>query len=214
MDMSPWALFLTAGPVGRGVVIVLFCASVWSWALIGEAWLMHRRLARAVRVARRGAHIPDLLAPLARAGGLAAEFAPEASEERRRDMREDALVRASRDLLLTAERGLPDLAVIASTAPFVGLFGTVWGIMAAFGSLGTAQDTSIAAVAPGIAEALAATAWGLAAAIPASVGFNRLGTAFTRLAAEIDGWIGETLDAAVHDTPSLPAGRAAKEAAW
>ena len=73
---------------------------------------------------------------------------------------------------------LPNLAVISSVAPFIGLFGTVWGIMTAFSGIAQSQDTSLAVVAPGIAEALAATAYGLAAAIPASVGYNRIGFAF------------------------------------
>ena len=80
-----------------------------------------------------------------------------------------------------AEGGLSNLAVIASAAPFVGLFGTVWGIMSSFASIAGANDTSLAVVAPGIAEALAATAYGLAAAIPAAVGYNRIGAAFARL---------------------------------
>ena len=82
---------------------------------------------------------------------------------------------------MRAEGGLPNLAVISSVAPFVGLFGTVWGIMASFAGIAAAKDTSLAVVAPGIAEALAATAYGLAAAIPASVGYNRIGAAFSRI---------------------------------
>ncbi|NLH82214.1 MAG: flagellar motor protein MotA, partial [Phyllobacteriaceae bacterium] len=190
-----WTLFLTAGPVGKGVMIVLLAASVRSWAAIGETWLAHRRLARAVRAARRGDGVAAVLTPLIAAGRRAWGRGDDVADETRRAACEDAMTRGARDLVLAAERGLADLAVIAATSPFVGLFGTVWGIMASFGSLGAAQDTSIAAVAPGIAEALAATAWGLAAAIPASVGFNRLGAAFARLTVEFDGWIGETVEA-------------------
>jgi len=195
MEMTPWMLFLTAGPVGKGVMIVLCAASIWSWALIGEAWLAHRRLGRAVRAARRGAGGSAELEAVRAVGRSAWRRGGATTDEARRGAMEEAMLRAARDLLLGAERGLADLAVISSTAPFVGLFGTVWGIMSSFGSLGAAQDTSVAAVAPGIAEALAATAWGLAAAIPASVGFNRLGAAFARLSAEFEGWIGETVDA-------------------
>ena len=75
--------------------------------------------------------------------------------------------------------------MISSVAPFVGLFGTVWGIMTSFAGIAEAKDTSLAVVAPGIAEALAATAYGLAAAIPASVGYNRIGAAFRAAAAEL-----------------------------
>ena len=78
------------------------------------------------------------------------------------------------------ERGLPFLATLASSAPFVGLFGTVWGIMHSFASIAAAKDTSLAAVAPGIAEALLATAVGLFAAIPAVIGYNQSRAAFTR----------------------------------
>ena len=79
---------------------------------------------------------------------------------------------------------MPNLAVISSVAPFVGLFGTVWGIMSSFAAIAQAQDTSLATVAPGIAESLAATAYGLAAAIPASIGYNRIGAAYARLGQE------------------------------
>ena len=83
--------------------------------------------------------------------------------------------RAARKVLVGTEAGLPNLAIISSVSPFVGLFGTVWGIMTSFAGIAESQDTSLAVVAPGIAEALAATAFGLAAAIPAAIGFNRLG---------------------------------------
>jgi len=89
--------------------------------------------------------------------------------------------RAAGRLLGQAEGGLPNLAVISSVAPFVGLFGTVWGIMSSFAAIAQANDTSLATVAPGIAEALATTAYGLAAAIPASIGYNRISAAFARV---------------------------------
>jgi Biopolymer transport proteins len=89
-------------------------------------------------------------------------------------------------LLGRLDRGLPSLAVISSVAPFIGLFGTVWGIMTSFASIADAKDTSLAVVAPGIAEALAATAIGLAAAIPAAMGYNRLSSAIGRLAQSLD----------------------------
>ena len=86
---------------------------------------------------------------------------------------------------------MPNLAVISSVAPFVGLFGTVWGIMSSFAAIGQAQDTSLATVAPGIAESLAATAYGLAAAIPASIGYNRIGAAYGRLGQDMASFIEE-----------------------
>jgi biopolymer transport protein ExbB/TolQ len=81
------------------------------------------------------------------------------------------------------ESGLPFLATIGSSAPFIGLFGTVWGIMNSFTAIGQQQDTSLATVAPGIAEALFATALGLAAAIPAVMAYNAVSVALGRLAA-------------------------------
>jgi biopolymer transport protein ExbB/TolQ len=97
----------------------------------------------------------------------------------------EAMHRAAAELLAAAERGLPNLAIIASAAPFIGLFGTVWGIMNSFTGIAASQDTSLAVVAPGIAEALAATAIGLAAAIPASVGYTRLGASFALIAQQL-----------------------------
>ncbi len=101
----------------------------------------------------------------------------------------EAMRRAAREALSSAEGGLPNLAVIASVSPFVGLFGTVWGIMTSFVGIASAKDTSLAVVAPGIAEALAATAWGLAAAIPASIGYTRIGAGFSRAGQKLSHWI-------------------------
>ena len=101
----------------------------------------------------------------------------ETVSERRQRVAEK-MTRASLDLLTKAEGGLANLAVISSVSPFVGLFGTVWGIMTSFVGIAARKDTSFAVVAPGIAEALAATAYGLAAAIPAAIAYNRLGSAF------------------------------------
>lgn len=89
-----------------------------------------------------------------------------------------SIERAIQTETLDLRRGLSALATVANTAPFVGLFGTVWGIMTSFAGIAAAKDTSLAVVAPGIAEALAATAIGLAAAIPAAFAYNRLAAAF------------------------------------
>jgi biopolymer transport protein ExbB/TolQ len=89
------------------------------------------------------------------------------------------------------ESGLPFLATIGSSAPFVGLFGTVWGIMNSFTAIGQQQDTSLATVAPGIAEALLATALGLAAAIPAVMAYNAVSVALGRRAARAGSAIAE-----------------------
>ena len=107
-----------------------------------------------------------------------------------------AMLRARTQEVTRLERGLTFLATTASTAPFVGLFGTVWGIMTAFRGLSTTTSSSIQAVAPGIAEALIATAVGLAAAIPAVVMYNRFARQVRVLTAEMDGFASEFLNIA------------------
>ena len=180
LSISPVNLFLQAGPIGKVVMGALGLASIWCWVLIIEGVVSIVRVGRALRTARAGGEAAAL-APIAEAGRQAAELtvAQETASERRQRIGE-AMARSGRDFLTRAEGGLPNLAIIASVAPFVGLFGTVWGIMTSFASIAQAKDTSLAVVAPGIAEALAATAYGLAAAIPASVGYNRIGAAFGR----------------------------------
>ena len=110
--------------------------------------------------------------------------------------------REARTLVARAEGGLPNLAIVSSVAPFVGLFGTVWGIMTSFAGIAEAQDTSLAVVAPGIAEALAATAYGLAAAIPATIGYNRIGAAFGRVAAQLADHVEEAAVRLVRTAPT------------
>jgi biopolymer transport protein ExbB/TolQ len=181
LSLSPLALFLHAGIVGKSVMIVLLAASVWCWLLIVEGIFGLVRLSRALRNAQAGVAAP-MLAAVDAAGAQEARVrvAGETVSERRQRVAEK-MTRASLELLMKAEGGLSNLAVISSVSPFVGLFGTVWGIMTSFVGIAAARDTSLAVVAPGIAEALAATAYGLAAAIPASIAYNRLGAAFSRL---------------------------------
>jgi biopolymer transport protein ExbB/TolQ len=182
IDLSPVGLFLSAGLVGKAVMAALFLASLWCWVLIVEGIVAVMRLGRAVRAARSGGDVAKPLAGVLEAGEAEAHRripGETVSEVRARIA--DSMARAARELLTRAEGGLPNLAVISSVAPFVGLFGTVWGIMSSFAAIAQANDTSLATVAPGIAEALAATAYGLAAAIPASIGYNRIGAAFARL---------------------------------
>jgi len=184
LSISPIALFWAAGPVGRAVMALLMAASIWCWFLILESLYGLTRLRRAVRQARKGERTK--LSSIFDAGAEAAHQSidQETAGERRQRVLE-AMMRYARILLMRAEGGLPNLAVIASVAPFVGLFGTVWGIMTAFSGIAEAKDTSLAVVAPGIAEALAATAYGLGAAIPAAIAYNRLGASFSRLAQDL-----------------------------
>ena len=191
LSLSPVGMFLQAGPVGKAVMATLLIASLWCWILIVEGVVTVVRLARAVRTARAGAPSP-LFEPIEAAGRGAARRSviDESVGEKRRRVAE-TMRRAGRELLMRAEGGLPNLAVIASVAPFIGLFGTVWGIMTSFAGIAEAKDTSLAVVAPGIAEALAATAYGLAAAIPASIGYNRIGAGFSRVGVRLSNWIEE-----------------------
>ncbi|BBF92021.1 MotA/TolQ/ExbB proton channel family protein [Blastochloris tepida] len=177
VDMTPLGLFLSAGWVGRSVILALTLASIWCWVAMIEVWLGHRGLNRALKAASNG-EAPALLAGVERAGAEAARLhiAAESVAERRARIAE-AMGREAEVVMMRLERGLPALAMIATAAPFIGLFGTVWGIMSSFMGIAASQDTSLAVVAPGIAEALAATAIGLVAAIPASLGYNRLAAA-------------------------------------
>ncbi len=185
------ASFQQAGMVGRIVMAILALASIWSWVLICEGAVSVLRLKRAVTRAA-GGRVPSLLVPIAKAGlaGSAVAIRGESVTEARQRITE-AMNRSAQDLLAHADRGLPTLAVVASVSPFVGLFGTVWGIMTSFASIAAAKDTSLAAVAPSIAEALAATAWGLAAAIPATVAYNRIGAALSRVSQKLSHVIDE-----------------------
>jgi biopolymer transport protein ExbB len=181
--LTPVGLFLQAGLVAKTVILLLLAASVWCWVLIIEGAWSIARLKRAVRAARLGdKHEPaDLLSSIVDAGRRAESLAiPGESVGEARVRVAEAMSRAAQSLLARIEGGLPNLAVISSVAPFIGLFGTVWGIMVSFSAIADAKDTSLAVVAPGIAEALAATAVGLAAAIPASIGYNRLGASLAR----------------------------------
>ena len=192
LNLSPIGLFLEAGLVGKFVMGILFAASLWCWVLIIEGVISVIRLRRAVRAARAGGDIAKSLAGVALAGDeeVRRRIAGESVSDLRARV-SDAMARAARELLTRSEGGLPNLAVISSVAPFVGLFGTVWGIMSSFAAISQAQDTSLATVAPGIAEALAATAYGLAAAIPASIGYNRIGAAYARLGQEMASFVEE-----------------------
>src|SRR5208337_1790788 len=142
LDLSPVGLFLAAGLVGKAVMAVLFLASLWCWVLIVEGVISVVRLRRAVREARAGGEIAGPLTAVAEAGDEEAHrrIAGETVSELRARIAE-AMARAARELLTRSEGGLPNLAVISSVAPFVGLFGTVWGIMSSFAAISQANDT-------------------------------------------------------------------------
>ena len=188
-DLSFLGLFLQADPVVKAVMLLLAFMSVGCWTVILDKLV---RLARArqqagefARAVAGGAVLSGLAGPIGRgiAGAAAAWRDRDASESRaeRRERIERAMRAALSAELKRLERGLPVLATTGSAAPFIGLFGTVWGIMGSFSAIARSQDTSLAVVAPGIAEALFATAIGLVAAIPAVIGYNKLTTDLSRL---------------------------------
>jgi biopolymer transport protein TolQ len=204
-------LFLNADPVVKGVLLLLLAASVWSWAvIIDKLW----RLGAASRSAREhearaaAARSPQELsvtesrleardpAGLVISAGLAESTSaprpqPETAGERRERI-ERAMRLALNTELRRLETRLPFLATLGSAAPFIGLFGTVWGIMRSFEGIAAANNTSLAVVAPGIAEALFATAMGLAAAIPAVVAYNKITVDLGRFAGRMQGLIGRS----------------------
>jgi len=193
MELSVDTLFIQASiPIKAVIVILAFC-SIACWAVIIEkAALMRRHLRQTRKMemlvdSRRLSFADDctelhgLPAVLLRQGRQAYSQKREGESSLEFHARVERAVRdALAGEMLSAEQRLPFLATISSVAPFIGLFGTVWGIMHAFFGIAQSNDTSLAVVAPGIAEALFTTAAGLAAAIPASVAYNMFVSALRR----------------------------------
>jgi len=182
-DYSVWGLVMQADPVVKGVMLILVLASVACWAIIFEklvriGWLKGaiRRLTKSHEGKARG----GLARRVIDAGETELESDFDDSLTERRYRVENAMRLSLKSEIHQIEAGLPFLATIGSAAPFIGLFGTVWGIVNSFTAIATQKDTSLAVVAPGIAEALIATALGLAAAIPAVMAYNMIATALGR----------------------------------
>ena len=189
-DLSPWGMFMMADWVVKAVMILLVVSSLAVWtvwlAKTIEIALAKRRARRAVSAIGRARNLDEAAQALSRRGGPAAFMVRSAKEEVARSavaldyagndgVKERLgarLARIEAQAGRRLSRGTGLLAIVGSTAPFVGLFGTVWGIMNSFIGISEAQTTNLAVVAPGIAEALLATAIGLVAAIPAVVIYN------------------------------------------
>ena len=222
-------LVLSAGPVAKLVLSVLALFSIICWALIVEKWWEFRRMRkdstrflRVFREARRFSavygvakkHRDSPFAQIYLAAGQEAastiggveivDRMLEESEDGLGPDRLDAVSRAMRRAALAEvarmERYLPFLATTASSAPFIGLFGTVWGIMTSFQSIGAQGSANLAVVAPGISEALIATAAGLGAAIPAVMGYNFYVNRVKYWASEMDGFSLDLLNAFARST--------------
>jgi TolQ protein len=200
-------LFLNADIVVKGVLLLLLAASVWSWAVIlDKLWRIGAvsRSARAHEARVVAARSPgelmtgatearDPAGQMLNAGLAESRIEVSANSEsvaERRERVERAMRLVLNGELRRLEVRLPFLATLGSAAPFIGLFGTVWGIMRSFAGIAAANNTSLAVVAPGIAEALFATAMGLAAAIPAVVAYNKFTVELGRFAGRMHELIG------------------------
>ncbi|MDA8230263.1 MAG: protein TolQ [Magnetospirillum sp.] len=212
-DLSMWELFMQAHILVKVVMVALLGASFWCWAIIFDKVLRLRQLfARAEQFEetfwsggsleelydRIGARPLDPLSALfvaamrewrrSAAKGLADREQARVSLPQRIDRVMNVTLGREMEAL---ERHLGVLASVGSTAPFVGLFGTVWGIMNSFQAIAGTKNTSLAVVAPGIAEALFATALGLVAAIPAVIAYNKISSDLDRYAKRLENFAGE-----------------------
>jgi biopolymer transport protein TolQ len=204
-------LVLQTGPVAKVVLLILFIFSLLSWAIILSKW---SRLSRArvqsgrfVRAFRKAARLQDVATLSDQFSGspLVAVFDGGYEEYKRQVGNPSAAIKniasvqrgmqiAASEELTRLERRLPFLATTGTVTPFIGLFGTVWGIIDAFHGLGTAGAATLRAVAPGISEALITTAAGLAAAIPAVIAYNQFMNSIREFGARMDDFSLEMLN--------------------
>lgn len=209
------------GPVAKLVLLILLVLSIISWAIILTKWSLLRRArlqsGRFVRAFRKAQRLQDVAA-------VAEQFRPSplvgvfegGFEELKRQLASVGMLRnllavqrgmqiGASEEITRLERSMPWLAITAAVSPFVGLFGTVWGIIDAFQGLGTAGAATLRAVAPGISEALITTAAGLAAAIPAVIAYNLIGASIREFAARSDDFALEVLNAVELSQAQVPA---------
>lgn len=187
-------LILNADVVVQAVMALLVLASVICWAIILEKSFRLTGFARQVRkleqfVASSGEiQIPrnGFVEAMYSAGAARYDVEPGEPRSEREGRLEKVMRGRARQEILRLQRRVKFLATVGSTAPFIGLFGTVWGIMNSFTAIAAQKDTSLAVVAPGIAEALFATALGLVAAIPAVFAYNQIAGSFSRLSERIN----------------------------
>jgi biopolymer transport protein TolQ len=223
MQLSPLLAFFVGGEildmlsntgaVAKLVLLLLLAFSVLSWAIILTKWRLLRRArvqsGRFVRAFRKAQRLQDIaaVADQFRPSPLVGVFEGGFEEYKRQGgtLRLNAVQRGMQigasEEITRLERNVPWLAITAAVTPFVGLFGTVWGIIDAFHGLGTAGAATLRAVAPGISEALITTAAGLAAAIPAVIAYNLIGSSIREFAARSDDFALEVLNAVEHTQP-------------
>jgi biopolymer transport protein TolQ len=202
------------GPVAKVVLALLLVFSVISWAIILSKWSLLRRArvqsGRFVRAFRKAQRLQDVsaVAEQFRPSPLVGVFESGFEEYRRQGNGagnpvavQRAMQIATSEEMTRFERNLPWLAITGVVTPFIGLFGTVWGIIDAFHGLGTAGAATLRAVAPGISEALITTAAGLAAAIPAVIAYNLIGGSIREFASRGDDFTLEMLNAVERQEP-------------
>lgn len=211
-DFSFVALFLRADWVVKSVMIILALASLWSWAIAVDKLitfsLLKKRATRFEDTFWSGRTLEDLATGLANdvRDPMARVFAAamnELEQSRSASTQGDATLEGTQgriDRVMTlvvnrelakAERGMSVLATVGSASVFIGLFGTVWGIMNSFRAIAASQNTNLSVVAPGIAEALFATALGLIAAIPAVIFYNKYSADLDKYAGRLEGYADE-----------------------
>ena len=200
-DFSLWQLFLRADFVVKAVIVLLLVSSIYSWALIFDKYRMFKKINESSQ------KFEDKFWKSKSAEGFNKTL-PEKSEDPMTQIFQSAMTEVVRtrskssivqsarvervleistdNQIKNIEKNFTFLATVGSTAPFIGLFGTVWGIMNSFQSIAISRNTSLAIVAPGIAEALFATALGLLAAIPAVVAYNKFNSDSKRYISRID----------------------------
>jgi biopolymer transport protein TolQ len=204
-------LLWESGPVAKAVLFILLFFSILSWSIIVAKWGSFRRMrvqsSRFLRAFRKAQRLQDIAA-------VAEQFAPSplitvfqaGYEELRKQGRVSSVQRAcaiaTSEEMTRLERRMPWLATTAAVTPFIGLFGTVWGIIDAFQGLGTAGAATLRAVAPGISEALITTAGGLFAAIPAVIAYNLLSNQIREFGSRMDDFTLEMLNAVEHSASS------------
>jgi biopolymer transport protein TolQ len=208
VDLSLMGLFLQAHWVVKGVMIGLVAASIWVWAITVEKLLLYRRtlisIERFEQIFWSGQSLDEFYRSLSQrpTQSISSVFVAAMREWKRSHEQGKASIsmmqRVDRVMNVTIAREMEQLekrllvlATVASAGPFIGLFGTVWGIMNSFQSIAASKNTSLAVVAPGIAEALFATAIGLIAAIPATIAYNKLTAQANQIGARMESFADE-----------------------
>ncbi len=215
VDFSIYSLFLEADLVVKIVIVILIFASIWSWTIIFSKMSDLKRLSNDSDDFENKFYSSDTLQKLSKNLGAHPSHPIESiffsavsyfekikltTSFKNAEFKKNFCERIEREMIIVMERELNSLsshmnflASVGSTAPFIGLFGTVWGIMNSFTAIGISQNTSLAVVAPGIAEALFATALGLIAAIPAVLAYNKISDKINKFSGRLEIFVSEMM---------------------